>query len=408
MGELAREFLHIFDEAVRLRLHGDRPIGAYLSGGIDSSAVLASMVHGGAKSLKAFTISFEDRQLDESEAALDTASSLGVEHHLVRVRNRDIADNFLHSIWHCEIPVINSHGTSKFILSRAASAHVKGIMTGEGADELFAGYPYFGGASSAARNPLGMPPRLAGWWRLFGSGQLLSGLLPIPREKDLQRLRSLFGCTPFLGMRALFYARLIRRLLNPEFLRFFSPLAALASVGQELRSADVGELTPTNMDRLLAIKYDLPSYILSYLADREEMAHSIEGRVPFLDDSVVAFASALPDAALIGEASGKQLIRLAFADRLPPRALASRKRIFLAPPSAVDDILRSEWADHMLARPVSDAVGVFDWRKLAWLRAGVRIVPAYSGAGIAMRAMLIFVISLHALHELFIVGRSRS
>jgi asparagine synthase (glutamine-hydrolysing) len=253
-----------------------------------------------------------------------------------------------------------------------------------------------------------MPPRLAGWWRLFGSGQLLSGLLPIPREKDLQRLRSLLGCTPFLGMRALFYARLIRRLLNPEFLRFFSPLAALASVGQELRSADVGELTPTNMDRLLAIKYDLPSYILSYLADREEMAHSIEGRVPFLDDSIVAFASALPDAALIGEASGKQLIRLAFADRLPPRALASRKRIFLAPPSAVDDILRSEWADHMLARPVSDAVGVFDWRKLAWLRAGVRIVPAYSGAGIAMRAMLIFVISLHALHELFIVGRSRS
>ena len=76
--------------------------------------------------------------------------------------------------------------------------------------------------------------------------------------------------------------------------------------------------------------------------------------------------------------------------------------------SAVDAILRSEWAHHMLARSVSDAVGVFDWRKLTWLRAGVRVATAHSGAGVAMRAMLIFVISLHALHELFIVGRSRN
>jgi len=92
---------------------------------------------------------------------------------------------------------------------------------------------------------------------------VVSGLLPIPREKDLDRLRALFGCTPYLGRRALFYARLVRRLLNPEFLRYFSPLDALESVGQEIRSADIGALTPTNMDRFLALKYDLPAYILT-------------------------------------------------------------------------------------------------------------------------------------------------
>jgi asparagine synthase (glutamine-hydrolysing) len=162
------------------------------------------------------------------------------------------------------------------------------------------------------------------------------------------------------------------------------------------------------MDRLLALKYDLPAYILNFHADREEMAHSIEGRVPFLDDNVVAFATALRDASLIGEASGKKLIRVAFAGRLPPETLSSRKKIFLAPPAAVDEILRSEWAHHMLARTVTDAVGVFDWRKLRWLRTGVKVTPAHSGAGTAMRALLIFAISLHALHELFIVGRSRS
>jgi Asparagine synthase/ABC transporter substrate binding protein len=102
------------------RLHGDYPVGAYLSSGIDSAAVLSSMVRSGARSLKSFTISFEDKLLDESQIAVNAASRLGVEHHLVPVRDSDIAANFLHSIWHSEIPVINCHGTAKFMLSRAA------------------------------------------------------------------------------------------------------------------------------------------------------------------------------------------------------------------------------------------------------------------------------------------------
>jgi asparagine synthase (glutamine-hydrolysing) len=406
LGELAHEFLEIFDEAVRIRLQGDYPIGAYLSGGIDSSAVLASMVHGGAKSLKAFTISFEDKRFDESQAAINTASRLGVEHHLVHVRNRDIAQNFLHSIWHCEIPVFNSHGTAKFILSRAASEHVKAVMTGEGGDELFAGYPYFGRNEGALDKPEARQS-LVNWWRLFGSSQLISGFLPLLRAKDVTRLRASFGCAPYLGIRSLFYARLIRRLLNPEFLRYFSPATALESIGQELLSAKIRTMTPTNVDRLLALRYDLPAYILNFLADREEMAHSIEGRVPFLDDKVVAFASNLGDEALIGEAAGKKLIRMAFAKRLPQETLATRKKIFLAPHAAVDEILRSEWIPHLLSRAVTDAVGVFDWRKLMWLRAGLKVAPAHSGVGSAMRQLLIFVISLHALHDLFIVAATR-
>ena len=152
LAELAHEFREIFEEAVSIRLQGNYPIGAYLSGGIDSSAVLASMVRVGATSLKAFTIQFEDQRFDESPEAINVASRLGVEHHLVPVRNRDLEQNFLQSIWHCEIPVINSHGTAKFLLSRAASQHVKGVMTGEGSDELFAGYPYFGRNTGGARS----------------------------------------------------------------------------------------------------------------------------------------------------------------------------------------------------------------------------------------------------------------
>jgi asparagine synthase (glutamine-hydrolysing) len=406
---IANNFLHVFDEAVRIRLHGDYPIGAYLSGGIDSSAVLASMVHLGASPLKAFTIEFEDKLFDESHAAANTAARLTVEHHIVRVRDQDIADNFLRSIWHSEIPVVNCHGTAKFMLSRAASTHVKAIMTGEGADELFAGYPYFGATGhDTANKQAGIRQQIDNWYRLLVAGQSVLGFLPIAREKDSARLKTLFGCTPYLGLRALFYARLIRPILARDFVRYFSPLRALESVGRELAPVNLGVMTPMNADRFLALRYDLPAYILNFLADRQEMAHSIEGRVPFLDNNVVSFATALGNEALIGEGAGKKLIRTAFAKRLPPEALAARKKIFLAPPTAVDTVLRSEWAHHLLSRAVTDSVGIFDWRKLAWLRAGLKILPTHAGAAIAIRSLLILVISLHALHDLFVLGRSRS
>jgi asparagine synthase (glutamine-hydrolysing) len=405
-GALAHDFLDVFDEAVRIRLHGDYPIGAYLSGGIDSSAVLASMVQAGARSIKAFTISFEDKLLDERQAAIDTASRLGVEHHIVPVRDRDITENFLSSIWHSEIPVINTHGTAKFLLSRAARVHVKAVMSGEGADELFAGYSYFAADARADRS-LGIRQRLAKWYRLFGSRQFVSGFLAIPREKDVNRLIHLFGCVPYLGLRSLFYGRFIRAHLSRDFLRYYSPLGALSSLAEEVRPAKLAAMPQVNVDRFMALTYDLPAYQLNFLADRQEMAHSIEGRVPFLDNNVAAFAAALSSEALTGDWAEKSLIRRAFAERLPPGPVASQKRAFLSPPTAVDDILRSDWAYHLLSRAVTDAVGIFDWRKLALLRTSLKLAPARSGAGTSLRTALTVILSLHALHDLFVAGRSR-
>jgi asparagine synthase (glutamine-hydrolysing) len=407
LDELAGEFLPLFDDAVRIRLHGDFPIGVYLSGGIDSSAALASMVHSGANSLKAFTIGFDDKLLDESPLAGQTAARLGVEHHIVRVSDRDIAENFLSSIWHSEIPVINAHGTAKFMLSRAASAQVKAIMTGEGSDELFAGYDYFGKNMETSQQ-LGIKQQVANWYRMLQSDRIASGFLTVPREKDINRLKNIFACTPHLGLRSLFYGRWIRNLLSRDFLRYFSPLGTLELIKQEIGSNEIAAMTPANLDRFLALRYDLPAYLLNYLGDRQEMAHSIEGRVPFLDEKVAEFAAALRQESFLGEAAGKKLIRLAFANRLPPEALASRKKIFLAPPAGTDQILRSDWAHHLLSRSVTEAVGVFDWRKLEFLRMGLKMVPAHSGAGSAARSLMTLVISLHALHHLFVAGNGRS
>ena len=96
---------------------------------------------------------------------------------------------------------------------------------------------------------------------------------------------------------------------------------------------------------------------------------------------------------------------MALAQRLPRETLTKRKQLFLAPPAAVDEILRSEWAADLLSKTVTDAVGVFDWKKLSRLRAITKVAPAHSGAGSAMRALLIFAISLHGLHHLFIAVR---
>jgi hypothetical protein len=130
--------------------------------------------------------------------------------------------------------------------------------------------------------------------------------------------------------------------------------------------------------------------------------------VPFLDNNVAAFAAALPSGLLTGDWAGKSFIRKAFAKRLPSATLASQKKIFLSPPTAIDDILRSDWGRHLLSRGVTEAVGVFDWKKLALLRTVVKAVPARSGLGTSLRTALTMMLSLHALHHLFIAGGSRT
>jgi asparagine synthase (glutamine-hydrolysing) len=410
---LTEDFLGRFDEAVRLRLHGDYPIGAYLSGGIDSSAVVASMVRSGARASKAFTIGFDDKQLDERQAAIDTTKQLGMDHVIVPVRDSDITANFLNSIWQSEIPVINTHGTAKFLLSRAARGHVKAVMTGEGADELFAGYSYFSASATIAATAAtgqrpGLRERFTRWWRLFGSRQFVSGFLAVPREKDINRLQHIFGCVPYLGLRSLFYGRFIRGQLSRDFLQHYSPLNVLAALAEELRPVGFGAMPQVNIDRHMALAYDLPAYQLNFLADRQEMAHAIEGRLPFLDNEVAAFAAALPSEALTGAWAEKSLIRRAFAQRLPARAVNAQKKIFLSPPTSVDDMLRSDFAHHLLSPEVTKAAGVFDWRKLATLKAGLKLLPARSGLGTSLRAAMTLVLSVQALHHIFIACGSRN
>ena len=141
--EAIEEFRRLFYEAVRLRLHGDVEVGAYVSGGLDSTSVAATAAEVSGRPVKAFTVEFDNKKLNEGEAAAEFAQARGFEHLTIRIGPGDLAPHFERSLWHSEIAVGNSHGAAKMILSELARRHVKVVLTGEGADEALAGYNVF-------------------------------------------------------------------------------------------------------------------------------------------------------------------------------------------------------------------------------------------------------------------------
>ncbi|HYM25309.1 MAG TPA: asparagine synthase (glutamine-hydrolyzing), partial [Vicinamibacterales bacterium] len=175
-------------DAIRLRLRADVPVACYLSGGIDSSAVLGMAANCSPRPLQAFTLSFDHADYDEAPIAEETAKRAGAEYCRIDVRSAQLADDFADTVYHAERPIGNAHSVAKFMLSRAVrDSGVKVVLTGEGGDEIFAGYPEVrqdletvnrGGvppkqpfpALDGVRRLLGYVPTNAAVWANFGAG----------------------------------------------------------------------------------------------------------------------------------------------------------------------------------------------------------------------------------------------
>ncbi len=143
-GEWVERLRHSFEEAIRLRLRADVPVACYLSGGIDSCAVLGVAAQLAARPLQAFTLSFDDADYDEVGFAEEQATRSGAEFCRIDVRSENLADHFAAAVYHAERPFVNAHAVAKYMLSRAVrDAGIKVVLTGEGSDEVFAGYPHF-------------------------------------------------------------------------------------------------------------------------------------------------------------------------------------------------------------------------------------------------------------------------
>ncbi len=363
-AEIVSGFRDVLDDSVAERLTADVEVACYLSGGLDSSAVLGLAQARLDRPIRAFTIAFEGA-FDESPLAERTAAFTGSNYVPIPVSPLDMADALGDAIWHSEKPVFNGNTVAKFLLSRAVrDAGIKVVFTGEGSDEMLAGYPFErrdlilhgkGYANHAERqaalaaliaaNPLSR-------WIFDPSGIPANGV---------EHIRKAVGyCPSWIESLSVQYHEL------SGLMRSDAPIgngadAPYARIMAELDIAGrIDRRDPTNVSLYLWQKTMLINFILTVLADRMEMAHSIEGRVPFLDHKVAEYAAGLPIDYKIREKTEKYVLREAARDVITPELYAREKHPFIAPPlsqtgkKAVSDPLRQRCEDIIRSRSFAD------------------------------------------------------
>ncbi len=335
VDEAAAELRELLVDAVRLQLRADVPVGAYLSGGLDSSAIVA-MIRGFTNTpVRTFSIAFDDGEFDESEHQQAMVRHLQTDHTTLRCTRRDIGEAFPRLVSHTETPVLRTAPVPLMLLSGCVREHgYKVVLTGEGADEVFGGYDLFKEAKIRrfwARQPNSrLRPRLLD--RLYG-------YLENSPVRSAALAQSFFG----QGMQHIdrpVFAHVPRWTTSGRALALFSP-ELRASLGdweplsayERTLPADIMAWSPLARDQYVEAKSLLAGYLLSSQGDRVAMANSVESRVPFLDHRVVEFASRLPPSYKIRGMTEKHVLRRALAGLLPAGILHRTKQPYRAPDS---------------------------------------------------------------------------
>jgi asparagine synthase (glutamine-hydrolysing) len=362
-------------EATRLRmLRADVPVGSYLSGGLDSSLVAALGLEAkGGQRFSTFSLRFEDAEYDETSFQRLVAARLGTEHHEVVVSRRDIAAVFPDVVFHAERPLLRTAPAPLFLLSRLVrDSGIKVVLTGEGADEVFAGYDLFREGKIRrfwARHPDSTRRPL-----------LLSRLYPyLARSPVAQQAiaRQFFGQHLDQAGEPGF-AHDPRWRSTAALKRLFSPALLAALDGRDARAdllaalpPEIRRWTPLAQDQFLEMRTLLAGYILSSQGDRMLMAHGVEGRFPFLDAGVVALAASLPPSFKLRVLDEKHVLKRVAKDLVPEAIIARRKQPYRAP-DALSFVGEGApaWIEEAMSTRAIAAAGVFHppavaqlWRK---------------------------------------------
>ncbi len=318
-----------FDSAVADRLVADVPVGVYLSGGIDSALVAASVVAQGAPA-RSFTVGFRGAAayFEERPAAAHVARHLGCDHTEVEVGADDALAAMDAVFEGLDEPFGDSSALPSYVLARATRGHVKVVLSGDGADEVFGGYRRYRAELYADAYR-----RWPGWLR-HGVIEPLVGVLPESKTSPLlehaRRLRRFVahGAKPAAARQAGFY-----RLLDETALdQLLGPAESVPLIEQTMAGLRASAGTDDSINAMLAadIALVLPSDMLVKV-DRMSMANSLEVRCPFLDHRVVARAAGLPGHRKVSRHGLKRVLREAFADRLPAAVFRRPKKGFELP-----------------------------------------------------------------------------
>jgi asparagine synthase (glutamine-hydrolysing) len=369
---VVEEFAAVFEEAVRLRMRADVPVGCYLSGGLDSCAVLGFAARLSSSPIEAFTLTFDQAAYDEGDIAREMAARAGANFHPVPIKQSDIADNFADAIWHSETLFVNGHGVSKYLLSRAVrDAGYKVVYTGEGADEIFGGYVNFR-TDMLRYNQQGQDAaevqRLL--QELETTNSISRGLLmPAGKTGSLKSIEWLLGFVPAWMEVFAVHGEQQQTLFDAGFKTQF---AGHDSARLFLDSLDVPTVLsgrdPLNKSLFVWAKSIFPNYLLNLLGDRMEMAHSVEGRVPFLDHHVVECVCRVPVSLKIRGMTEKYLLREAAKPLITETVYRRQKHPFFSPPaSALPTERLHQMMQDTLRGPVLASLPFYDQKKVVAL-----------------------------------------
>lgn len=329
---LIEELHDLLIDATKIRLRSDVPVGAYLSGGLDSSVITALIHNYGDVDLRTFSIGFDDGALDESDYQNQMIKHLGADHSRIQCSYSDIAENFRATIWHTEAPILRTAPIPMNQLSKLV--HDKGykvVLTGEGADEVLGGYDIFKEGKIRqfwAKNPdSSFRPSLL---------KRLYPYLDLSKKQGVIYLKNFFGAElehPELS----YFAHLPRWTTTAKCKQFFSEDMKVnlsdnaISELEKTFPARVSELDPFNKSQFIEAKSLMAGYLLCSQGDRMLMKNSVEGRFPFLDHRVIEFANSINPKFKMKVLNEKYLLKQSMRRYLPETIVDRFKQPYRAP-----------------------------------------------------------------------------
>jgi asparagine synthase (glutamine-hydrolysing) len=401
-GDAEAQVKALLTDATRIRMRADVPVGAYLSGGFDSSATTALAKEHNDR-LRTFSLEFESPELDESAYQRTLVQALRTDHSSLRCKGPDIAESFPAVIRHTERPVVRAAPAALYLLSRQVRDHgFKVVLTGEGADEVFGGYDIF--KEAAVRRFWARQPQSK--WRPLLLRRLypyLGGLQSQPAAYLEAFFRGgldaaddpLFSHLPRFAL-----TRRISQFYSPELRSTINGYQPLEDLRAQL-PAEFAGWHPLSRAQYLETRCLLPGYILSSQGDRVAMAHAVEGRFPFLDHRVVELGAALPPAMKVRGLKEKYVLRQALGGALPREIVERPKQPYRAPDS---ESFVQEQAPHyveaLLAPGAIARTGYFEPRAVARLVRKCRAMRGVVSAGDNMAFMAI--LSTQLLHACYV------
>jgi len=394
-------------QAVQHRLEADVPVACYLSGGIDSCSILGLSAASQQSPVKAFTIGFDDASYDETAIAKEMAESVDADQDIMMLQAEHLYDNFERTIWHTERSIYNTLGVAKLLMSQHVNqAGYRVVVTGEGSDELFAGYPAFRRDMFLHGLDTLSDAEKASWQQMLAeSNKLFKGAMLAEDEWSDAALNHKVGFTPSCLQPWLSSSRHVPELLQEDIreqLKTYQPGEAIANA---LDADMLADRHPLDKAQYVWIKTMLEGQILTWGGDRVDMANSMEARPAFLDHHLAEYACRIPPSMRIRGRVEKYVLREAMRGLLPKVLYEREKFAFMAPPAHTDP---KKWqamkalSDKYLSDDAIAASGLLSKAGVEKLFATHENPDTTTATQVQLDAVINHLLSVQILHEQFV------